>query len=154
MRLSLSCATVTISGHAERDGMGAFCRSITTPTHSAHSPEAITIYYPFHPLHGQNLRVHRRAKMPWGEYVFCELSDGTLGGLPAWMTDPARVPSFTRGAPMTSLAALAELQSLLDSLRPAVNRDMATRKEGRTDDSNAGRKESGDGTAESATPRK
>jgi hypothetical protein len=41
--------------------------------------------------------------MPWGEYVFSELSDGTPGGLPAWMADPARIPSFTRGAPMTSL---------------------------------------------------
>ena len=70
--------------------------------------------------------------MPRGEYVFCELSDGTLGGLPAWMADPARVPSFTRGAPMPSAQALAELQSLLDSLRPTVNSDMATRKDTRS----------------------
>jgi len=92
--------------------------------------------------------------MPWGEYVFCELSDGTLGGLPAWMTDPSRVPNFTLGAPMTSAEALAELQSLLERLRPAVNRDMATRKEGQRNDSNAGRKGSGNGANESATPRK
>ena len=59
--------------------------------------------------------------MPWGEYVFCELSDGTLGGLPAWMTDSSRVPSFTRGAPLTSAEALAELQSLLERLRPRAS---------------------------------
>jgi hypothetical protein len=92
--------------------------------------------------------------MPQGEYVFCELSDGTLGGLPAWMVDPARVPSFTRGAPMPSAEALAELQSLLDSLRPTANRDMATRKEDRSNDSNAGRKGRGNGANDSAAPRK
>ena len=113
----------------------AFYLCPAIPKHNAHSPETITIHYPFHPLHGQNLRVHRRAKMPQGEYIYCELSDGTLGGLPAWMADPARVPSFTRGAPMTSAEALAELQSLLDSLRPTVNRDMPTRKEARSNDS-------------------
>ena len=58
------------------------------------------------------------------------------------MADPARVPSFTRGAPMPSAPALAELRSLLDSLRPPVNCGIATRKEARSNDSNAGWKES------------
>jgi hypothetical protein len=41
----------------------------------------VKIHYPFHPLNGQNLRVQRRAKFPRGEYIYCELPDGTIGGV-------------------------------------------------------------------------
>src|ERR1019366_6642802 len=69
--------------------------------HSAHSPEVVTIHYSWHPLHGQVLPVHRRAKFPRGEYVFCQLPDGTLGGFPSWVADPSISPDFTLGPPMT-----------------------------------------------------
>ena len=36
----------------------------TSQKHSAHGPEIVKIHYPFHPLHGQSLRVQRRAKLP------------------------------------------------------------------------------------------
>src|SRR3712207_8611034 len=54
--------------------------------------------YPFHPLHGQQLRVHRRARLLHGEYIYCELSDGTIGGFPAWMADASMVQCVSEGA--------------------------------------------------------
>lgn len=84
--------------------------------HNAHGPETVKIHYPFHPLHGQIVRVRRRAKFPRGEYIYCELPDGTIAGFPSWITDATKSPDFTVGAPLTSAAALAELRKLLDSL--------------------------------------
>jgi len=84
--------------------------------HNAHGPEKINIHYRFHPLFGQRLRVERRAKLASGEYIFCELPDGTIGGFPSWITDPATNANVSVGAPLTSAAALAELRTLLDSL--------------------------------------
>jgi hypothetical protein len=40
--------------------------------HNAHlfeQPEIVTVYYRWHPLYRQSLRVHRRQKSPWGEQV-------------------------------------------------------------------------------------
>src|SRR4051812_50227284 len=84
--------------------------------HNAHSPEIVKIHYPFHPLNGQKLRIHRRVKFPRGEYIFCELPDGTIGGFPSWIADPPKSPNFSVGPALTSAAAPAELLKMLDSL--------------------------------------
>jgi hypothetical protein len=55
-------------------------------------------------------------KFPRGEYIFCELPDGTIGGFPSWIADVAKSSDFILGKPLTSVAALAELHTLLDSL--------------------------------------
>jgi hypothetical protein len=79
--------------------------------------------------------VERRAKFPKGEYIFCELADGTIGGFPSWVADPAESLNITVGTPLTSAAALAELRTLLDSVhsstRHASLREM--RREGTND---------------------
>ena len=106
------------------------------PKHNAHGPEVIKVHYPFHPLHGQSLRVQRRAKLPNGEYIFCELPDGTIGGFPSWIADPTRTPNFTVGPPLTSAAALAQLRTLLDGLRSNSQRDNASLKGMRREDTN------------------
>lgn len=116
----------------------------TRQKHNAHGPEVIKIHYPFHPLHGQSLRVERRAKLPKGEYIFCEFPDGTIGGFPSWIADPTKVPNFTVGPAMTSAVALAELRKLLDSLHSNSQRGNASLKEMRWEDTNATEKNTGD----------
>src|SRR5215467_15007838 len=72
----------------------------------------------WHPLFGQDLKLHRTAKFPTGEYIFCELPDGTIAGLPAWMTDPSRCGSIEVGKVVTSAEALSELRGLLERVMP------------------------------------
>jgi hypothetical protein len=115
---------------------GEFFLCHTRQKHNAHGPEVIKVQYPFHPLHGQSLLVQRRAKLPNGEYIFCELPDGTIGGFPSWIADPTRTPNFTLGPPLTSAAALAQLRTLLDGLRSNSQRDIASLKGMRREDPN------------------
>jgi hypothetical protein len=89
--------------------------------------------------------------MPHGEYIYCELSDGTIGGFPAWMADVTKVQSVAEGAPLASATALIELHALLGSLHPVANRGIAAQKEGRPNDSKAARNRHGVGANESAT---
>ena len=124
------------------------CRFQTSQKHNAHAPEVIKIHYPFHPLHGQSLRVERRAKLPKGEYIFCELPDGTIGGFPSWIADPTKSPNFTVGPPLTSARALAELRKLLDRLHSNSQRGNASLKEMRREDTNATKENTGDGPDE------
>ncbi|OGU34898.1 MAG: hypothetical protein A3K13_13410 [Gemmatimonadetes bacterium RIFCSPLOWO2_12_FULL_68_9] len=44
-----------------------------------------------------------------GELLFCELSDGTRGTLPAWMTNAAACAVLTLGPPVVAITALQEL---------------------------------------------
>jgi hypothetical protein len=109
---------------APSPGASSPCRS--SQKHNAHGPETVKIHYPWHPQHGQILRVHRRAKFPRGEYIYCELPDGTIGGFPSWITDSTKSSTFTVGAPLTSAAALVELRELLDSLHSNSQRGKAS----------------------------
>ena len=93
----------------------AFSPCRTIPKHNAHCPEKIKIYYQWHPLRGQDLSVRRRVQLPSGEYIFGGFPDGTIGGFPAWMTDPAICAACPTGSPMTSAASLGELRTLLDN---------------------------------------
>jgi hypothetical protein len=127
-----------------------FSRFHTSQKHNAHGPEVIKIHYPFHPLHGQCLRVERRAKLPKGEYIFCELPDGTIGGFPSWIADPTESPNFTVGPPVTSAVALAELRKLLDSLHSNSQRGTASLKEMRREGTNDSKANTGDDTDEPA----
>src|SRR3954454_1607866 len=115
----------------------AFCPRRAIQKHNAHSPEIVKIYYPFHPLNGQSLRVRRRASFPRGDYVYCELPDGTIGGFPSWMADPVRGSTVTSGSPLASAAALADLWSLIGSLQRRSDRGNASLRKVRSDDSNA-----------------
>ena len=88
----------------------------SAPKHNAHGLETVRIYYRWHPLFGRYLRLRRRAKYPRGEYVYCELPDGTVAGLPGWMTDSSACSVLDLGTAMPSATALAELRLLVDSL--------------------------------------
>jgi hypothetical protein len=56
------------------------------------------------------------------------LPDGTIGGFPSWMADPAKSANFTVGPVLTSAAALAELRKLLGSLQSNSQRGNASLK--------------------------
>jgi hypothetical protein len=102
------------------------CLAWASQKHNAHGPEIIKIHYEFHPLYGQSLRVQRRVKFPHGEYIFCELPDGTIGGFPSWVADATKTPDVTIGTPLASAAALVELRTLLDRLHSDRKRDKAS----------------------------
>src|SRR6201990_2984933 len=124
----------------------ASCPFHSSQKHNAHGSKSVKIHYPFPPLHGQSLRVQRRVKLPKGEYIFCELPDGTIGGFPSWIADPTKSPNFTVGPPLTSAAALAELRKLLDSLHSNSQRGNASLKEMRREGTSDIKKNTGDDT--------
>lgn len=70
------------------------------------------MYYRWHPLFGQSLRVCKRRRNTNGEQVFCRLPDGTLWTLPGWMLSP-ECAHLSLGSPLVSVEALCELGSLL-----------------------------------------
>ena len=92
--------------------------------------------------------MERRAKLPKGEYIFCELPDGTIGGFPSWIADPTKSPNFNVGPAMTSAAALAELRKLLDSLHSNSQRGNASLKEMRREGTNDTKEKTGRDTDE------
>ena len=70
--------------------------------------------------------VRRRVKYAGGESVFCELPDGTIGSLPAWMMDLSCCSDLSLGSPLVSVDALVELRALLDSLHLPSHCDNAS----------------------------
>src|ERR1700755_501864 len=128
----------------------ASCPFHSSQKHNAHGSKSVKIHYPFPPLHGQSLRVQRRVKLPKGEYVFCELPDGTIGGFPSWIADPAKCPNFIVGSPLTSAAALGQLRALLDSLHSNSQRGNASLKPMRGEVKNDAKKDAGENTDEPA----
>jgi hypothetical protein len=89
-------------------------------------------------------------KLPKGEYIFCELPDGSIGGFPSWIADPTKCPNFTIGPPLTSAAALAQLRTLLDSLHSNSQRGNASLKEMRREVTNETKEDAGEDADESA----
>jgi hypothetical protein len=73
--------------------------------------------------------VQRRVKFPRGEYLYCELPDGTIGAFPAWMADVTSSADFTVGTPLASAAALADLRALLDRLHSGPKHAKASGKQ-------------------------
>jgi hypothetical protein len=88
--------------------------------------------------------------LPKGEYIFCQLPDGTIGGFPSWIADPKKSPDFTLGPALTSAAALAELRKLLDSLHSNSRRGNASLKEMPREGMNDTRKDTREKTDEPA----
>jgi hypothetical protein len=82
-------------------------------------------------------------KAPRGEYIFCELPDGTIGGFPSWVADAARGAGFTTGSPLVSVVALAELRTLFDNLHSGSQRVNASLNEVRKECTNESSKDAG-----------
>ena len=102
------------------------CQSHPSQKHNAHGAEIIKVHYQFSPLFGRSLRVQRRVKFPHGDYIFFELPDGTIGGFPSWISDAEKASEVALGTPLVSVAALAELHTLLGRLRSGAKLDKAS----------------------------
>ena len=102
-----------------------FSRSPSHQSHNAHDFETATVYYRWHPLFRQTLRIHKRMKDRHGEHIFCELPDGTICSLPTWMFQPDCL-RFPLGSPLISVEALAALRDLIGALRMPASVAMAT----------------------------
>ena len=83
--------------------------------HNAHDLKCVTIYYRWHPLFGQSVRVHRRHRIQSEDYLHIRLPDDTTCGLPVWMFDSACL-EFIIGDPLISVEALNELRDVLKTL--------------------------------------
>ena len=97
----------------------------TSQSHNAYVPEIVTVYYKWHPLFGQSLRVVRRTRDRLGEHLFCELPDRTACFLPPWMFS-AECAQFSLGKPAIAIEALSELRNLLSSLQKCSSCDKAS----------------------------
>lgn len=85
----------------------------------------MTVYYRWHPLFGQSLRIHRRTKTCNGEQIFCQLPDSTLCALPMWMFSPD-CAQFTVGPPLIRIEALRELRDVLTAWQTTSSCDKAS----------------------------
>ena len=91
-------------------GPGTFCPPFyRSPT--------VRICYPWHPLHGQTLHTRRLQRQAPGEYLFCELPDGTVGAIPTWMIDRSECDRCSEGPPVVPVTILASLGRFLAQCR-------------------------------------
>ena len=86
------------------------------------------MYYRWHPLYGQSLRVWRRMKNRHGEHIFCELPNSTICSLPAWVFSPD-CASFSVGPPLICEAALIELRDVLSAWHSSTDCDKPSMEE-------------------------
>lgn len=124
----------------------------TSQLHNAYVSEAVTVYYKWHPLCGQSLRVVRRTRDRHGEHLFCELSDRTVCFLPRWMFSP-ECAQFSLGKPAIALEALNELRDLLTSLQKSSSCDKASAASRSQEDEHEVKPEVGELTTESRVAR-
>lgn len=77
--------------------------------------------YPWHALHGQVLEVERELTADGERVYVIALGDESLTHLPVWMTEPAAaIPATVVADPVVSVAALAALRRLLDTVLDPV----------------------------------
>lgn len=94
-----------------------FCRRQSNPSHNAHVLKRAKIYYRWHALYKQSLRVERIVSRYDGTFIHCELPDGSIGAFPAWMMNAEACAQFTLGIPKLSVEAISNLSKFLNELR-------------------------------------
>ncbi len=79
---------------------------------NAHKVGSVTIYYQNHPFYMRELRIVRFNK---GKEVLVKAPDGTMRGVPVWMTDRIYCMQIRNASnPQCSWNALLRLRRLLD----------------------------------------
>jgi hypothetical protein len=77
---------------------------------NAHKVRIATIYYSYHPLHGESVKIIRSV----GENYIIQIQNGKSIGVPKWMTDKTKCLEVKHSSiPYCSYGALRELQNLL-----------------------------------------
>lgn len=59
------------------------------------------------------MRVHRLVSRFDGNFIHCELPDGSIGAFPSWMMDAEVCSRLSMSTPQLSLEALADLRNFL-----------------------------------------
>src|SRR3954451_9444275 len=85
-----------------------------TPRHSAYRSQFVVVAYPWHPLHGQRVRVYGRQGRAGRQILYIEVRPGLSREIPAWMCDGAACATITSGSAQIALAGLIELRAVLD----------------------------------------
>jgi hypothetical protein len=80
-----------------------------TARHSAYRSQFVVVAYPWHPLHGQRVRVYGRQGRAGRQILYIEVQPGLSRELPAWMCDGAVCAAITLGSPRIAVAGLTEL---------------------------------------------
>jgi hypothetical protein len=85
-----------------------------TARHSAYRSQFVVVTYPWHPLHGQRVRVYGRQRRAGRQILYIEVQPGLSREIPAWMCDAAVCATISSGPPRIAVAALTELRAVLD----------------------------------------
>src|SRR5690606_2136665 len=95
----------------------AWSRPDTNTLHTARyqAKYSVVVYYPLHPLRGEQLEVVGEREGP-ERVLIVRLADGLPFYLPAWMTQPDAAQLEIRTPPRLSIAALGDLQRVLKSI--------------------------------------
>src|SRR5207248_1343157 len=86
-----------------------------TARHSAYRSQFVVVTYPWHPLHGEQVRVYGRQGRAGRQIVYIEVQPGLSREIPAWMCDAAVCAAITSGSPRIAIDALTELRAVLDA---------------------------------------
>ena len=91
-----------------------------TSRHSAYRSQFVVVAYPWHPLHGQQVRVYGRQGRAGRQILYIEVRPGLSREIPAWMCDAAVCAAISVGSARLAIDALTELRVVLDtrSARP------------------------------------
>lgn len=95
---------------------------MASTSHNAHLFETVTVYYRWHPLCDQSLRVYQRKKE---HTTVCQLANGSTLSIPSWMLNP-ECTQFSFGPPEISVEALMQLRNLLCTLQLASTCDKSS----------------------------
>ena len=85
-----------------------------TARHSAYRSQFVVVAYPWHPLHGQRVRVYGRQRRAGRQILYIEVQPGISRDIPAWMCDAAVCATISSGPARIAVAALTELRAVLD----------------------------------------
>jgi hypothetical protein len=86
-----------------------------TARHSAYRSQFVVVVYPWHPLHGERVRVCARHGRAGRQILYIEVRPGLSREIPAWMCDAAVCAAITTGSPRIAVDALTELRAVLDT---------------------------------------
>jgi len=109
------CASGRLRGSFQSESMPPTRLAIAgTARHSAYRSQFVVVAYPWHPLHGQRVRVYGRQRRAGRQILYIEVQPGLSREIPAWMCDAAVCATISSGPPRIAVAALTELRAVLD----------------------------------------
>ncbi len=83
----------------------------------------MVVAYPWHPLHGQRVRVYSRQGRAGRQILYIEVRPGLSREIPVWMCDTAVCAAITAGSAQIAVAGLIELRAVVDSRSAGLHAD-------------------------------